>query len=130
CAACAPTTISPSIIRYGPLEPEKGGGTTLGLRTGPRLSTALAPVGSATLDTNDAWAFPQWSLAYDLAFLKPIDERTAMHFGAQGEFYYPFPLPAYGVYVGVSHARQAGPLSIAPALCVRGATDFGLSSIG
>lgn len=132
--ACAPTSLSPSLIRMTPPDPTRTATAVGGLRTGPRFSTALTPTsslpGGTFVGDGNSFAFPQWSVAYDLGLTTPVSERTALHFGAQGEFYYPVPLPAYGAYIGVSHYVPVGPFSIAPALCVRGASDLGLPSLG
>ncbi len=125
---CAPTTISPMIIRMSPGAPGESSGA-LGLRAGPRLATAISPRFSSRFEGDgDRFGFPQWSFAYDLSLTRPLYERTSLHFGVQGEFYYPFPLPAYGAYAGLSHYFAFGRLGIAPSLCVRGGSDFGISS--
>lgn len=136
---CAPTTISPTMSRLVRGDPAKLG-TSLGLKSGPRLSVPLvaqlgpgpggpAPVVSFVGDAN-SFSTPQWSLAYEVGLVKALENGFAFHAGAQGEFYYPFPLPGYGLYGGLSHYFQLGALSLAPALGVRGATDFGMSTIG
>jgi hypothetical protein len=58
-----------------------------------------------------------------------VVSNLALHLGLQGEFYYPFPLPGYGLYAGVSYEWRVGNLAIAPALSARGATDFGFSTL-
>jgi hypothetical protein len=132
--ACAPTTASPMIIRMDPLRPNKNG-IALGARTGPRLSTALpgnstTPIGTH-LGDDQPMSLPQLGVAYDVAFTTRITEDTAFHLGLQGVFYYPLPFPAYGVYLGASHYFTFGQFSFAPALLVRGSTDFGIpASIG
>jgi hypothetical protein len=132
---CAPSTMSPMVMRMGPGKP----GTSLfhaGLRTGPRLSAPLA-VRTDTNTANDtisgdnsSFSTEQWSLSYDLALTKPLGEKLALHVGVQGEFYYPVPLPGYGLYGGVSSWYGTPNVGVAPALVVRGATDFGLSTRG
>ncbi|WP_224360930.1 hypothetical protein [Hyalangium versicolor] len=133
-AACAPATMSPMVMRMGPGNPED---STIhgGLRAGPRLSAPLAdrtsPSGVDSFSGNRApFSTHQWSLAYDFAVTKPIDEKFSLHLGVQGEFYYPVPLPGYGLYAGVSSWYGTKTLGVAPALVVRGATDFGLDTRG
>lgn len=131
-AGCAPSTLAPTIIRVTPGDPTKTSGM-IGVRTGPRVSVPLATTGSFSggfAGDSNSFSVPQLSVAYDLGLTKPVTRWTALHVGAQGEFYYPFPLPGYGVYGGISHLIQVGSLVVTPAVAVRGATDFGLSSIG
>jgi hypothetical protein len=134
-AGCAPTTMSPMVMRLGPGRP----GETLlhgGIRSGPRLTAPIAA--RTTLDTTESIfsgnASPlstrQWSMAYDFALTRPVSDRVAMHLGLQGEIYYPLPLPGYGVYGGVSSWYGSRELGVAPALVVRGATDFGIDTRG
>jgi hypothetical protein len=141
--ACAPTTLSPTMTRLVRGDPARLG-TILGIKSGPRLSVPLvAQLGSvpppgggsppATTFVGDANSFatPQWSLAYEVGVVKALENGFAVHAGAQGEFYYPFPLPGYGLSAGISRYFQLGEgLSIAPAVGVRGATDFGIRTIG
>lgn len=132
---CAPTTVSPMVMRLGPGHPSK---STLhgGIRSGPRLS---APVAARTsLDfpqegfggDQSSFSTEQWSMAYDLAITKPLNEKLALHLGVNGEIYYPLPLPGYGVYGGLSTWVGSEELGISPALVVRGATDFGIDTRG
>ncbi len=101
----------------------------LGLRTGPRMVAALPGSPLDFRGDSDSFHFPQQlSLAYDFGATRALSDRSALHFGAQGEFLYPFPLPAYGAYLGLSHAVTAGPITVAPAICARGGTDFGLGN--
>jgi len=132
---CAPTTLSPMIMRLTPTD-ATAGETTFGLRTGPRLSVPVAPSTSGGIVTapfagdSNIFSVPQWGMAYDLAYHAPIDAATTAHLGVQGEFYYPIVLPAVGAYVGVSRYFTVGQASIAPAAVGRFTTDFGLPSGG
>lgn len=130
--ACAPVTMAPLALRMGPSD-MKAVNAAFGIRTGPRLSSSVAPVppggGSPFTFTGDTAPFnlAQWAPAYDFVVSRGITETTAIHIGAQGEIYYPLPLPAYGVYAGVSQYHRFGRLGIGPTLTARGATDFGIS---
>lgn len=132
-AGCAPTTLSPMAMRLAPLEP---GGTagSVGFRSGPRLSV---PVSQPRNFHGDAAPFsaPQWGLAYDAQLLAPLSEQFALHLGFQAELSCtysgcPLPIPGYGVSLGLSQYVSLGPLSIAPAVMLKGATDFGLGVVG
>jgi hypothetical protein len=132
---CAPTTVSPMVMRLGPGHPTESvfhGG----LRSGPRLSAPLAALTSDPFapqrfaGDRNSFSTQQWSMAYDLAVTKPLDERLSLHLGVQGEVYYPLPLPGYGVYGGVSSFYGTSEYGVAPALVVRGATDFGIHTRG
>src|SRR5687767_9983292 len=116
-AGCAPSTLAPTIIRVSPGDPTKTSGM-IGVRTGPRISVPLAATnsfsGARFHGDSNSFSPPQLSVAYDLGLVKPINASTALHAGAQGEFYYPFPLPGYGVYGGVSHVFRVGNLIITP----------------
>ncbi len=107
-AGCAPTTLSPMVMRLTPNDLPRGEGHgTLGLRTGPRLATPLYAErlnGATTTFPGDRNIFapPQWGLAYDVGTAIPFENELALHVGVQGEFLYPLPLPAYGLYGGVS----------------------------
>lgn len=133
--ACAPVTMSPMAIRMGPSD-MKGLNGSFGLRTGPRLSSPLVPPasGSGGLGTfvGDGATFnlAQWAPAYDLSISRGITETTAIHVGGQGEMYYPFPLPAYGLYAGVSQYHRWGRFALGPSITGRGASDFGLGIVG
>ncbi|WP_224242705.1 hypothetical protein [Hyalangium gracile] len=132
---CAPSTMSPMVIRMGPGHPEN---SLLhgGLRTGPRLSAPLAartsfnPSEQNFAGDRESFSTRQWSMAYDLAITRPLGEKLAMHIGVQGEFYYPVPLPGYGIYGGLSSWYGTPTIGVAPAVVVRGATDFGIESRG
>lgn len=135
-AACAPVTMAPMAIRMGPSD-MKGLNAAFGLRSGPRLSSPLASTGSpgsglGTVFRGDAQTFniAQWAPAYDIFISRGITETTAIHAGLQGEAYYPFPLPAYGLYAGVSQYHRFGKLGLGPTLTGRGATDFGIGVVG
>jgi hypothetical protein len=129
-AACAPSTISPMVIRMGP-SPDRKVSTLVGVRTGPRLTvpvstTSSSPFGGFGGDLTP-FAPPQMGMAYDLGVTVPLTASSAVVLGGSGELYYPFPLPAYGLYAGYSHYLSAGPIGIAPSAVVRGATDIGFS---
>lgn len=131
-AGCAPTTVSPMVMRLGPGHPDN----TLvqaGLRSGPRLSSPLAErvrSDQPFFGNNDVFSTQQWSVAYDLALQKPLTEKLALHLGVNGEVYYPLPLPGYGVYLGLSSWYGTPTLGIAPSIVVRGASDFGIDTRG
>lgn len=131
-AGCAPTTMSPAIIRTAAGDPDRTR-AMLGLQTGPRLSapySSLGGSGTSFEGDRNTFAIPQFSFAYDLDFERAITPEFSAHFGAQGEFYYPLPLPGYGVYGGVSYRKAFGGFSIAPALSLSGSTDFGIGFLG
>lgn len=131
-AGCAPTTVSPMVMRLGPGHPDNSL-VQAGLRSGPRLSAPLA----ARFNTEqpfsgngNSFSTRQWSVAYDFALQKPLTEKLALHLGVNGEIYYPLPLPGYGVYMGLSSWYGTPKLGVAPSLVVRGATDFGIDTRG
>ena len=83
---CAPTTLSPSIIRLHPGDPDRTR-MLIGVQTGPKLPAPYSPMtGSTFAGDRNSFAIPQWSLAYDLDFEKAITSDLSAHFGAQGEF--------------------------------------------
>jgi hypothetical protein len=134
-AGCAPTTLGPMVMRLGPGHPEQSQ-AHFGVRSGPRLS---APIAARTTDDSSEAIFSgnassfstrQWSMAYDLALTKPLNESLAMHLGVQGEIYYPLPLPGYGLYGGLSGWFGTREVGVAPAVVIRGATDFGIDTRG
>lgn len=128
-AACAPTALAPSIIRYEPVDPAKGE-VRFGVRTGPRLGNAITTRASGAFNGEaDSFVPPNLGIAYDFAYTLPITRGFAVHFGAQGEVLYTIPLPAFGAMVGVSYRFQLGRVSIAPALGARGATDFMIGTL-
>lgn len=134
-AGCAPTTMSPMVLRLGPGHPDR---TFLqaGIRSGPRLSAPIAqrvnldPFDPDFVGNQNSFSTRQWSMAYDLALTRPLTEKLSMHLGVQGEVYYPLPLPGYGLYGGVSTYYGTPRYGVAPALVVRGATDFGIDTRG
>jgi hypothetical protein len=131
-AGCAPTTVSPMVMRMGPGRPDN----TLiqaGLRSGPRLSSPLAAQerpGQPFSGNRNIFSTQQWSVAYDFSLQKPLTEKLALHLGVNGEVYYPLPLPGYGLYMGLSSWYGTPNLGVAPALVVRGASDFGIETRG
>jgi hypothetical protein len=133
-AGCASTSLAPSIIRFAPpsssLDPV---GVNLGLRTGPRLANVLQPnTGSVLGATNSGSSFDlrnNLGLMWDLDVVVRTRSPIAFHLGAQAEFGYPIPVPGFGLFAGVSAALTKGQLTVAPALAIRGATDFGLAGI-
>jgi hypothetical protein len=134
-AGCAPTTLGPMVMRLGPGNPDE---STLhgGIRSGPRLTAPIAA--RTTLNSSESrfagnaepFSTRQWSMAYDVALTKPLSETLAMHLGVQGEIYYPLPLPGYGLYAGLSGWYGSRELGVAPALVLRGASDFGIDTRG
>ncbi len=132
-AGCAPTTMSPMVVRLGPGNPDRNL-LQGGVRSGPRITAPLAHrdgQGDVTVSGNsNLFDFDQWSLAYDFAVSVPLADRTRLHIGAQGEIYYPAPLPAYGLYTGVSHYFGTDRYGVAPALVLRGASNFGIDGVG
>ncbi|MCP3140888.1 hypothetical protein [Pyxidicoccus xibeiensis] len=134
-AGCAPTTMSPMGVRLA-----RGGAGHVtkraGIRTGPRLSVPLQT--PEEFQGNRApFSSPQWSVAYDADLLIPVGGGTGVHVGFQGEVgcdeveaTCPVPVPGYGLSLGMSHFFQLGDVSIAPAVVLRGATDFGFASVG
>jgi hypothetical protein len=134
-AGCAPTTLSPMGIRMVPGSLDHVTARA-GMRTGPRLTVPLqAP---EDFEGNRApFSSPQWSVAYDADLLIPVSANTRVHVGFQGEVgcteieaTCPVPVPGYGLSMGLSHYFQLGDVSIAPAVMLRGATDFGLATVG
>jgi hypothetical protein len=134
-AGCAPTTLSPMGVRLVPGDMGRMN-TRAGLRTGPRLSVPLqAP--EDFKGNRSPFSTPQWSVAYDADMLVPLGGGTGLHLGFQGEVgcdeaeaTCPVPLPGYGLSMGLSQYLQLGHVSLAPAVMLRGATDFGLATIG
>ncbi|HYI02506.1 hypothetical protein [Hyalangium sp.] len=134
-AGCAPATLSPMVMRLGPGHPQESL-IHAGLRSGPRMSAPLAaqtsfdPAEQNFSGDRASFSPRQWSVSYDFAVQKPLDEKLALHLGLNGEIYYPLPLPGYGVYVGLSSWYGTPTLGIAPSIVLRGATDFGLDTRG
>jgi hypothetical protein len=134
-AGCAPTTVSPLVMRLGPGNPNESL-IQIGLRSGPRLSAPLAartsfdPSDQNFSGNRNSFSTRQWSVAYDFAVTKPLGEDLALHLGANGEIYYPLPLPGYGLYLGLSDWFGTETFGVAPSLVLRGATDFGIDSRG
>ena len=124
-------------IRMGPSD-MKAINASAGIRSGPRLSSPIAaPPGSGTsgglgsfIGDTATFNLAQWAPAFDLVLSRAITETTAIHVGGQGEMYYPFPLPAYGLYAGVSQYHRFGKFALGPTLTARGATDFGIGIQG
>lgn len=134
-AGCAPTTMSPMGIRLAPGPPDHVV-KRVGLRTGPRLSAPLQEPDRFE-GNRSPFASPQWSVAYDADVQLPVAGGASVHVGFQGEVgcdesevTCPLPLPGYGLYLGLSHYLDLGGVSVAPALVLRGATDFGLATEG
>ncbi|WP_164016627.1 hypothetical protein [Pyxidicoccus trucidator] len=134
-AGCAPTTLSPMGVRLARGDPSHMT-TRAGMRTGPRMSVPLqAP---EDFEGNRApFSSPQWSVAYEADLLFPVGGGTGLHVGFQGEVgcdeleaTCPVPIPGYGLSMGLSHYFELGDVSLAPAVMLRGATDFGLASVG
>ncbi|MFT3708476.1 MAG: hypothetical protein QM817_12560 [Archangium sp.] len=128
-SACAPTSLAPSLIRYEPLDPEVGE-NRLGLRTGPRLSSALSKLAAGTLDEDIGTpAPPELGVALEYTRLQPLIGNFAFHLGVQAEIFYAIPFPALGAFAGLSHRWQFGSVSIAPAITLRAGSDFGAALI-
>jgi hypothetical protein len=128
---CAPSTLSPMVMRLGPGTPDRAF-FQAGLRGGPRLSAPFdSREDSGGFEGNDtSFSLQQWSFAYDMALTQPLNERLFLHMGVQGEFFYPVPVPGYGLYGGFSTYVGNPRWGLAPALVLRGATDFGIGSVG
>lgn len=125
---CAPTSIAPSIIRYEPLDPDEPE-HRLGLRAGPRLASALARRDSGRLDFEVGTPTPpELGVAVEYQRTQPLGRGLAAHLGVQAELFYGLPLPGIGLMAGLSWRKQLGSVSIAPALALRGATDFGIAT--
>lgn len=134
-AGCAPTTMSPMGIRLTPGPPDQVM-KRIGMRTGPRLSAPLQDPDDFE-GSRAPFASPQWSVAYDADLLIPVGGNTSVHLGIQGEVGCaevidgcPLPLPGYGLSMGLSRYFDLGGAAIAPAVVLRGATDFGLATAG
>lgn len=132
---CAPTTLSPMGVRLVPGNP---GQVTprWGLRTGPRLSVPLQDPEHFKGNRNP-FSSPQWAVAYDADMLVPLGGGAGLHVGFQGEVgcdeveaTCPVPVPGYGLTMGLSQYLQFGDVSLAPAVMLRGATDFGFATEG
>ncbi|ADO72505.1 hypothetical protein [Stigmatella aurantiaca] len=130
-AGCAPSTMSPMVMRLGPGQPDSAY-FQAGLRGGPRLSAPFADGAEPSLFGGNERPFStqQWSMAYDVALTEPLTERLSLHVGVQGEFFYPLPMPGYGVYAGLSTYFGNPRWGIAPAFVLRGASDLGIDSRG
>ncbi|ATB48638.1 hypothetical protein [Corallococcus macrosporus] len=130
-AGCAPTAMGPMVMRLGPGAPDRNI-LQLGMRSGPRLSAPIAGTqpdlgtGGRFQGNESSFSTQQWGMAFDGALTVPLSERLHLHTGVQGEMFLPVPLPAYGVYAGASYYVGSRHLGLAPALSLRGATDFGL----
>ncbi len=126
--ACAPTSLAPSIIRYEPLnaeEPEH----RLSIRSGPRLASALTSLSASTLDTEVGTPTPpELGVALEYQRTQPVGQGFALHAGVQAELFYFLPSPGLGLMGGISWRKQFGTVSIAPAIALRGASDFGIST--
>lgn len=126
CSGCAATTLAPGIVRLAPVEPTKGE-SYLGVRTGPRIGTAVETQRlQADLGFQEP---PELGSAFELQIARPLIGGLSVHLGAQGEVFFGLPAPAFGAMAGLSWFTRAGPLGVAPAFSVRGATDFGLSAV-
>ncbi|WP_426757455.1 hypothetical protein [Myxococcus sp. Y35] len=132
-AGCAPTAMGPMVMRLGPGRPDQNV-MQMGMRSGPRLSAPIAgtqpnlPTGDRFRGDEASFSTQQWGVAFDAALTLPLSERLHVHTGIQGEMFLPVPLPGYGVYAGASYYLGSEQLGLAPALALRGASDFGLTS--
>ena len=70
---------------------------------------------------------PEMGVAVEYVGLQPISGNFAAHFGVQSELLYAIPFPGLSALAGGSLGWQLGSFSVAPALSVRGRTDFGVS---
>ncbi|MBN8232248.1 hypothetical protein JYK02_32525 [Corallococcus macrosporus] len=126
-AGCAPTTAGPMVMRMGPGMPQENF-FQLGLRAGPRLNAPqLSERGENGAFQGDAKPFhsDQWGLNLDGSVTVPVGDQLSWHLGLQGEFI-GLPVPGYGVYTGLSYYVGSERFGLAPALSVRGASNFGL----
>ncbi len=126
-AGCTPTTAGPMVMRLGPGLPRENF-FQLGVRAGPRLNAPqLSERGEHGAFQGDAKPFinEQWGLDLDGSVTVPVSDRLSWHLGLQGELV-GLPVPGYGVYSGVSYYVGSERLGLAPALSLRGASDFGL----
>lgn len=115
------------VMRMGPGMPRENY-FQLGLRAGPRLNAPqLAERGESDPFEGDAKPFvnEQWGIDLDGSVTVPVSERLSWHLGLQGEFV-GLPAPAYGMYTGLSYYIGSRTVGLAPALSLRGASDFGL----
>lgn len=132
-SACGPTSLVPGIVRVDPLQRSlaRESEFSIGVRTGPRVAQNLAQQAVHTFDPElGASTPPGLGAAIDAQFLKPIgDTGLAAHVGAQAEVLYAIPAPALGLMAGLSWLGRAGALSLAPALAVHAAADFGWASL-
>ncbi len=125
--ACAPTSLAPSIIRYEPLDPSEPE-NRLGIRSGPRLAQSLTTSKSGLLDPEVGTPLPpELGVSIEYQRTQALVGALAFHLGAQCELLYALPFPGIGLMAGLSYRHQVGSFSIAPAVAVRGATDFGIS---
>ncbi|MCP3137589.1 hypothetical protein [Pyxidicoccus xibeiensis] len=132
-AGCAPTAMGPMVMRLGPGAPDRTL-AQVGVRTGPRLSAPISGsqpfIGEGDRFRGDEASFStqQWGMVLDAAMTWPLTERLHLHTGLQGEFFLPLPLPGYGLYAGASYYVGSERLGLAPALSLRGASDFGIDN--
>lgn len=128
---CATTSVAPTVVRFEPFNPSTNRSElAMGIRTGPRLPVALGArsVGSWA-GADDSLDPTKLGLAYDLSVTLPTTSPLAFHLSAQAEFAFPLPFPGIGVGAGASYLLRTGRFSFAPAVGLRGATDFGIGSI-
>ena len=129
-SGCAPTLLAPSIIRYQPFDAETSD-NRLSVRSGPRLATNLNSLAGGSLDTDEGATLPPElgvAMEYQRMFLVGPD-GVALHLGAQAELLAILPAPGLGLMAGLSWRGQLGAVSIAPAVAIRGSTNFGLGVI-
>ncbi|GMU63598.1 MAG: hypothetical protein AMXMBFR34_53610 [Myxococcaceae bacterium] len=129
-AACAPTSVAPSIIRLQPPR-DRDSEFQFGVRTGPRLTAVTQSENAGGFNPAVGGTMPpELGAAYELDYTHVVWRQLAVHGGVQAEFFGGLPLPALGVAAGVSYRWQAGVFSIAPAIAGRGATSFGFDLVG
>ncbi|MCC6334094.1 MAG: hypothetical protein IT380_08920 [Myxococcales bacterium] len=129
-AACAPTSVAPSIIRLQPPR-DRDSEFQLGVRTGPRLTAVIQSESAGSFNPAVGGTLPpELGAAYELDYTRVVWRQLAVHGGVQAEFFGGLPLPALGLAAGVSYRWQAGIFSIAPAIAGRGATSFAVDLVG
>jgi hypothetical protein len=134
-AGCAPTAMGPMVMRLGPGSPDQNL-AQMGVRTGPRLSAPVSgsrpfiSEGDRFRGDDASFSTQQWGMTLDAALTWPLTERLHLHTGLQGELFLPLPIPGYGLYSGLSYYVGSERLGLAPAVALRGATDFGLDTRG
>lgn len=129
-AACAPTSVAPSILRVAPVHGRESE-FQFGVRTGPRIPAASQSIAAgAFTPSTDGIRPPEFGAVYELDYAHRVWRRLVLHAGVVAEFFGGLPLPALGLLAGASYRWEVGPVSLAPALAARGATGLGLNAVG